>query len=194
MPDFTIRAASAAAMTTGLSALKNSVGSKGEIAPPWEESWWGSSTTPPAPSFDANDNPIFAAPDRVEFLASLRTDMPQPSINGLTITPRQLGEGGFSYPPIAVHGSAEPVLVAPSFPTLSRRQLLLGLLSLGVTEAQIYQVISAMPDKKVGEAVRIEFENDDVIHRDHPLVNQIAALFNLTTSQVDTAWMAATHL
>jgi hypothetical protein len=80
------------------------------------------------------------------------------------------------------------------FPPLTRRQLLLGLLPLGVTEFHINAVISKIENPGQREATRIEFENNNSMHRDHPLVASLASIFGLPTNMVDATWLKAATL
>jgi hypothetical protein len=80
------------------------------------------------------------------------------------------------------------------FPPLSRRQMLLWLLSAGITEEMVHKQIAAIPDEVLSEATRIEFENNDRIHRDHPLLTALGAAFGITPAAIDAAWPEALKL
>ncbi|RVJ51463.1 hypothetical protein [Sinorhizobium meliloti] len=72
--------------------------------------------------------------------------------------------------------------------TLSRRQLLLALNSIGITEAQI-------DEKLVGDvAGMIEWKNASMFERLHPLITDLSGLFGLPPEQVDSLWSWASGL
>ncbi|MDW9519137.1 hypothetical protein GOB43_17895 [Sinorhizobium meliloti] len=72
--------------------------------------------------------------------------------------------------------------------TLSRRQLLLALNSIGITEALI--------DEKLTGDVEgmIEWKNASVFERLHPLVTDLSVAFGLPPEQVDSLWVWASGL
>lgn len=86
-----------------------------------------------------------------------------------------------------------PPLPAPP-PALTARQLRLGLLSLGVTGAQVEAIIAALPDATAREAARIEWEYSSVYERAHPLIATVAAQLGLAEADIDAAWLAAASL
>lgn len=76
------------------------------------------------------------------------------------------------------------------FPVLSRVQLLLALLDLGKTEADVDAVIGAMsePDKTVAS---IRWKNGRSFARDDAFVVQIILALGLTDADVDPVWRNA---
>lgn len=84
-----------------------------------------------------------------------------------------------------------PLLVEMPPPTLTRRQLRLGLLSLGATVTQVETAISALPDATAREEALIEWQDASSYLRSHPLVAQIAGALGFTAEQIDAAWAAA---
>ncbi len=79
----------------------------------------------------------------------------------------------------------EPEPVVPS--EVTRRQLFLWLNSLGITRAQVREMIQ-------GEAGLIEFDEAQTFARAHPLVAQLADALGMTDAQVDEAFRAAAEL
>ncbi len=74
------------------------------------------------------------------------------------------------------------------FPELTRRQIRLALLALGVTATMVDAVISQIPDAGQREAAMIYWQDTDKYSRKHPLVVQIAAALSISESQLDTSW------
>lgn len=87
-----------------------------------------------------------------------------------------------------------PILTPLSPPTLTRRQLRLGLLANGITTAQVEAVIAAIPDEIDRETAQIEWADASTYSREHPLVNQIGAAMGLTPEQIDVMWFDAAAL
>ena len=73
-------------------------------------------------------------------------------------------------------------------PSLTPRQIRLGLLGAGITETQVDAALAGDP------AGLIEWKYATVYFRDHPLIAALAGSFGLTTEQVDTLWQAAATL
>jgi len=88
----------------------------------------------------------------------------------------------------------EPPEPEPHVPTLTRRQLRLGLLQAGITTAQVEAAIEAIPDPMAREVARIEWADATTYERDHPLVDQIGAALDLAPEQIDAMWLAAAAL
>lgn len=78
-------------------------------------------------------------------------------------------------------------------PTLTKRQLRLGLLDLGVTVQQVSALIDQMPEPAQSRA-RIEWEDASTYQRSHPLVAQIATALSITEETLNAAWSAAAEL
>ncbi len=83
---------------------------------------------------------------------------------------------------------------ATGFPTLTRRQLRLALLGLGVTAATVEAVIAQIPADADREAAMIYWQDTLKYHRAHTLVEQIAGALSITETQLDTAWNQAANL
>lgn len=86
---------------------------------------------------------------------------------------------------------APPVLPEPpsGFPTLTRKQLRNGLLSIGVTSADVEAHITAIADPLEREAAMIDWQDTQTYERTYPLVDEIAAAMSLPPEQVDALWM-----
>ena len=83
----------------------------------------------------------------------------------------------------------EPVIAAPMFPTLTRKQLRNGLLSIGVTSADVEAQIAAIPDPLEREAAMIDWQDTQTYQRDYPMINQIGAALGLPEEQIDALWL-----
>ncbi|WP_137136613.1 hypothetical protein [Rhizobium sp. FKY42] len=79
----------------------------------------------------------------------------------------------------------------PFFPTLTRKQLRNGLLSIGVTSAEVEAQIGTIADPLEREAALIDWQDTQNYRRDNPLVNQIGAAMGLPPEQIDALWMWA---
>lgn len=81
-----------------------------------------------------------------------------------------------------------PEEVRAAMPALSRRQLLLGLYSISITEAQV--------DAAIGSDTQgmIEWRNAGSYKRTHPLVSNLAVHFSLTDEEIDSLWLWASEL
>lgn len=71
---------------------------------------------------------------------------------------------------------------------LTPRQLRLGLLSIGITEAQID---AALADNPAG---MVEWKYSLTLKRDHPLIDSLGAAFGLPPAQIDSLWVWAADL
>lgn len=88
----------------------------------------------------------------------------------------------------------QPVAPAP----ITRRQMLLGLLSIDITEvmveAEIATICDPVADPTEHAALMIEWRAAGMIERDHPLVADLAIAFELPAEQVDALWIWASTL
>ena len=83
----------------------------------------------------------------------------------------------------------------PPLPAITRRQLRLALLRLGLTGAQVEAEIAGMPGTPAErEAVMIEWQDNDKFNRHHPLVVAIGAALGMNETQIDAAWKVAVTL
>ena len=83
----------------------------------------------------------------------------------------------------------QPEPTAPTFPTLTRKQLRNGLLSIGVTSAEVEAQIAAIPDPLEREAAMIDWQDTQSYERDYPMINQIGAALGLPEEQIDALWL-----
>lgn len=95
----------------------------------------------------------------------------------------------FDNPPLPEPPPYEPP--PPILPPLTRRQLRLGLLSIGVTAEDVETHIAAITDPVDRAAALIEWEGATHYKRDHPLVADVAAEMQLPPEQVDALWVWA---
>lgn len=77
------------------------------------------------------------------------------------------------------------------FPTLTSRQLRLGLVANGISLSSVEAAIDAIEDPTDREVARIEWEYATTFERSHPLVNQIGTALGLTPEQIDDMWTEA---
>ena len=80
------------------------------------------------------------------------------------------------------------------FQPLTRKQLLLGLFSGGVTEAMVLAAIKANPNETAREQTRIEFTENNLFNRGHPLIATLGAAFQLDAAKIDTLWRYAQQI
>ena len=83
----------------------------------------------------------------------------------------------------------EPQPQEPAFPTLTRKQLRNGLLSIGVTLADVEAQIATISDPLEREAAMIDWQDTESYQRDYPLINQIGAALGLPEEQIDALWL-----
>lgn len=79
-------------------------------------------------------------------------------------------------------------------PSLTARQLRLGLIDSGVTPAQVQAAIDAMPAATDREKALVEWEYASAFSRTHPLIASIGTALGLAEEQIDEIWMAAINL
>lgn len=77
----------------------------------------------------------------------------------------------------------------PFFPTLTRKQLRNGLLSIGVTSADVEARIATIADPLEREAAMIDWQDTEAYQRTNPLVNQIGVAMGLPEEQIDALWL-----
>lgn len=81
-----------------------------------------------------------------------------------------------------------------TMPSLTARQLRLGLVNGGFSLAQVSAVIDAMPDGPEKETAEIEWEYATTFNRMHPLIAIVGGALGLSDEQIDAMWMAAADL
>ena len=85
-----------------------------------------------------------------------------------------------------------PPAPPPPLPPITRRQLRLALLRLGVTGDQVEAEIAAMPGTPIErEADMIEWRDSLTYERNHRLVVALGVALGLTETQIDDAWKEA---
>jgi hypothetical protein len=93
---------------------------------------------------------------------------------------------GFTAPP-----AVQPA--TPPAPKLTRRQLRLQLLAIGITSEQVEAAIAELPEADRAVAM-IEWQDASEYVRAHPLIDALAPALGLTTEQLDAAWAQAATL
>lgn len=89
---------------------------------------------------------------------------------------------------VAPYVPPTPERLRAVMPTISRRQLLLALFSIGITEDQID---AALVNDAEG---MIEWKNATDYERLHPLITDLSGHFGLPPEQVDSLWLWAGNL
>lgn len=80
------------------------------------------------------------------------------------------------------------------FPVLTRRQIRLALIGIGITAEHVDAVIAQIPDAADREQAKIFWEDTNQFHRNHPLIAQIAAALSIDAPQLDASWANAVTL
>ncbi|ADZ72397.1 hypothetical protein [Polymorphum gilvum] len=83
---------------------------------------------------------------------------------------------------------------APALPVITARQCRLMLLAVGITPAMVEAELGAIQDETDRARALIEWEYASAYERTHPLIDQMAAAFDLPAVQVDALWLAAADL
>lgn len=81
--------------------------------------------------------------------------------------------------------------IREGMPSISARQLRLGMLNNGIPPSHVDSAIVSMPDGAAKEAALIEWEYATTFTREHPLIMTIAAAFNLSDEHLDQLWTSA---
>lgn len=85
-------------------------------------------------------------------------------------------------------------LPEPPLVPITPRQMLIGLLSIGITEAMVLAELEAIADPQERAVALIEWQRAGTIDRGHTLVDELAAIFELPPEQVDDLWRWAASL
>jgi hypothetical protein len=72
--------------------------------------------------------------------------------------------------------------------------MLIGLLSIDITEAMVLAELETIANPQARAIALIEWHKAGMIERDHPLVADLAATFELPPEQVDALWRWAASL
>lgn len=111
--------------------------------------------------------------------------MPQPGITDPEPLPETAPE---------VAAILNPPAPPPVLPTLTSRQLRLGLVANGISLPSVEAAIDAIEDPTDREVARIEWEYATTFERSHPLIEQVGAALGLTPEQIDDMWTEAATL
>ncbi|MDX3929089.1 MAG: hypothetical protein QHC90_25225 [Shinella sp.] len=84
--------------------------------------------------------------------------------------------------------------IRASMPSLTARQLRLGLLANGYAPSQVADAIATMPDGEDREKAQIEWEYATTFDRTHPFIASVAVIIGLTDEQIDDMWVQALPL
>lgn len=84
--------------------------------------------------------------------------------------------------------------IRAEMPSITARQLRLGLVGNGFSMSQVSAVIDAMPEGADKETARIEWEYATTFERTHPLIATVGAALSISEEQIDTMWTAAASL
>ncbi|MCC5780746.1 hypothetical protein H7H48_16915 [Nitratireductor sp. B36] len=76
-------------------------------------------------------------------------------------------------------------------PSLSARELRLGLIANGIALASVQEAVDAITDLAEREKAQVEWEYAGSFERTHALIAQIADYLALTPEQVDAMWLAS---
>lgn len=98
--------------------------------------------------------------------------------------------GGVIVQWVEILGDAPPPPLTP----ISPRQMLIGLLSIDITEAMVLAELETIADPQERAIALIEWHKATTIERDHPLVDDLASTFALPPEQVDALWRWAASL
>lgn len=98
-------------------------------------------------------------------------------------------------PPAPPEPEPDPVVEPDPFPPLAAVQFFIWLLrNKGVTEADVLAKIAEIPDPIAREEARLYATRAPTYRRDHPLVEQLGVLFEMTSADIDAAWPEAAAL
>lgn len=90
--------------------------------------------------------------------------------------------------PITPYVPPTPDEIRQNMPKLTRRQLRLGLIDLGVTPSEAQTIIDGKPAGVEKEKANVEWNDGERFGRLHALVLEVATAFNITPEELDTMW------
>lgn len=96
--------------------------------------------------------------------------------------------------PVHVYVGPTAEEVRASMPSISARQLRLGLVRGGISLDTVTTTIEAMPAGPSKDEARIEWEYATTFNRMHPLIISVSSALGLSPDQVDTMWNASKDL
>ncbi len=76
-------------------------------------------------------------------------------------------------------------------PPITKRQLRLTLVRIGIALSTVEAAIASMPEGLPKEEAKIEWADASTFNRDHPTLLLIASALGLTKAQVDAMWREA---
>ena len=80
---------------------------------------------------------------------------------------------------------------AEAMTPLTRRQLWLAAARIGVTKEEVLALVAAMADQEAATDLKIEIEEAQSYERDHPAMDDLAALLAIDPLQFDDLWIWA---
>lgn len=81
-----------------------------------------------------------------------------------------------------------------AMPSLTARQLRLGLVSNGISLSSVTATIGGMPAGPDKDKAQIEWEYASTFNRMHPLIATVGAALGLNEEEIDNMWLAAIGL
>lgn len=91
-------------------------------------------------------------------------------------------------------GRWEPYVAPAPVPTLTRRQVRLWLLQRGLKARDVATAVNTIADPIEQEKARIEWEDAEVFHYDHPLIASIATILGLEIHSLPNEFQEASKL
>jgi hypothetical protein len=85
----------------------------------------------------------------------------------------------------------QPVVVPES---ISPRQIRLWLVEHNISLSAVDAAIASIPDTLLREKTKIEWEFSPYVERNHPMINSLGLALNLTSEQIDQAFVEAAQL
>lgn len=79
-------------------------------------------------------------------------------------------------------------------PSLTARQLRLGLMDAGITSTEVVAAIEKMPTERDRKTTAVEWEYATNFERCHPLITAIGNFLGLTNAQIDLMWRSASQI
>lgn len=93
--------------------------------------------------------------------------------------------------PVAPYVPPTSEQLRQAMPSLSARQLRLGLIANGVSLATVQTAIENISDPAEREIAQVEWEYATTFERTHTLISQIGTAMSLTPEQIDAMWSTA---
>jgi hypothetical protein len=112
---------------------------------------------------------------------------------GLNVTIRKWLEENPKFP-VQPYTPPTPEELRDAVPSLTARQLRLGLVNKGITPSQVVAALELLPSGRAKDTALIEWEYATTFQRTHALVALIGAVLGLTGEQIDKMWNSALSL